>query len=262
VGIEEMMMVMRIPSKTRTRAAFVILIAMAAPFLTTSSYAEPTAPPPAAVPPASPPSATPAPAITWSKIRDEDGIVAYRGEVAGSSLLAMRGEATVDASIIKVANVLVDVQRAPEWMENMAEVRPLRRLGEGELVVYSHIKTPFILKDRDFVTKSKLELVPESKQIRISVRSIDDPLAPPTSYVRGHIMNSSFVLTSVEGDKTRITAEIHTDPKGAIPNWIVNHFQKNWAFNTLTRLRKQAAKSDIKDQPRLREAMVAKGWTP
>jgi hypothetical protein len=54
---------------------------------------------------------------------------------------------------------------------------------------------------------------------------------------------------------------VHADPKGSMPKWLVNMFQKSWAHNTIMRLRAQVAKPDIKVDLRVRALMEAKGWT-
>jgi hypothetical protein len=36
------------------------------------------------------------------------------------------------------------------------------------------------------------------------------------------------------------------DPKGMLPTWVVNIFQKEWTLTTLIAIRKQTSKSDVK----------------
>ena len=71
-----------------------------------------------------------------------DGITVYRRDVSGSPIVALRGEGIVNASILRVASVIVDNQRAPEWVDSVAEVHTLRTTGEAESVEWDHVKTP------------------------------------------------------------------------------------------------------------------------
>ncbi|HMJ55014.1 MAG TPA: START domain-containing protein [Polyangiaceae bacterium] len=202
-----------------------------------------------------------APPVAWEKIGEKDGIVAYRREVPGSPLIAVKGEGVVDASIIRVASVLVDTSRATEWIDRLVESRVVREVSETETVHYDHIGTPVVMKDRDFVTRAKLEFDNTGKKVTVNMRSTTDPLAPPTDFVRGEIMQSYFILTSIEhGTKTHISVEVHADPKGSIAKWIVNMFQKSWPHNTISRLRTQVAKPDIKEHPRLKAELTKAGY--
>jgi hypothetical protein len=197
----------------------------------------------------------------WEKIDDDDGIAVFRREVPGSPIIAFKGEGVIDSPILRVASVLVDTSRATEWIDDLAEARTLKRLGEDEYIEYDHVTTPFVLKDRDFVIDAKLELDPPQKKVALKIHSVTDALAPETSYVRGELMHSSFTLTALEhGQKTHIVAEIFADPKGSVAKWIVNWFQKGWPHNTIQRLRDQVKKPNITDHAHLKEVLTEKGY--
>jgi hypothetical protein len=230
-----------------------------------ASNSAPTAPSAPAPAPAPSSSAAPiAPAVplpAWEKIDDSDGIIAYRREVPGSPLIAVKGEGIINASIVRVASVLVDSTRATEWIDRLVESRVIRQVSETETIHYDHVGTPVVMKDRDFVTRTKLVFDNASKRVTVRMNSVTDPLAPPTDYVRGEIMQSYFVLTSIDhGTKTHVQVEVHADPKGSVAKWIVNMFQKSWPHNTISRLRAQVAKPDIKEHPRLKAELTQAGY--
>ena len=197
----------------------------------------------------------------WEKFDEDDGISVFRREVAGSPIIALRGEGVVDAPILRVTSVLVDTSRSTEWIDRLAEVKVVRKLSEDEHVHWTHVTTPIVLKDRDFVYAIKLELDPASKKVMLNYHSVYDSGAPKTDYVRGEFKYGTFTLTSIEGGKkTRVLAEVLADPKGSVAKWIVNLFQKSWPRKTLASLRRQVAKKDIVDQPRLKELLAQKGY--
>lgn len=190
-------------------------------------------------------------ASDWELVRSEEGVRVYRREVPGSSLLAFKGDGIVNAPIAKVATVIFDTTRAHEWIEDLESSKIIRWVSKNEFVEYDHIGTPFILKDRDFLSLVSMKLDPEQGKISFHYRSTEDPAVPPTKYIRGELMGTNFVLTSVDGGKgTHIHGEIHADPKGSVPKWLVNHFQKNWPVITLKNLRRQVAKPDVQADPR------------
>src|SRR5258708_6325610 len=116
----------------------------------------------------------------------------------------------------------------------------VRRINPLEYIEYNHIGTPFVMKDRDFVNRVTIEILPGDKKVNISYKSINDPAAPETRYVRGELINSRFIMTSIEnGKKTMLMAEIHADPKGSVPKWIVNLFQKSWPRDTFKGIQDQ-----------------------
>ncbi len=182
----------------------------------------------------------------WKLSGREKGIEIYRRDVPGSGIIALKGQGTVEAPLWKVASILLDTKRAPQWVDSLEESRVLRRLGLNRYIEYNHIRGPLIIKDRDFVSEVTIDVDPLAKSFALIYRSTDDASVPSTHHVRGEIVAGSFRATSLEKDKrTELTAELQADPKGSIPKWVVNFFQKNWPRNTFEAIRAQAAKPDI-----------------
>ncbi len=211
----------------------------------------------------------PAEAPQWEMFDEEDGIKMFRHDVAGSSIVALRGQGFVAAPITRVASVLIDRKRSIEWIDRLVKTKLLRQVSETESIEWDHIKTPSPLKDRDFVFKSAISTDPAKKKVTFSYHSVTDPLAPETDdYVRGSFKGGKFELTMAtrankDGTKTKgtiVNAEVQVDPRGSVPKFIVNMVQKSWPHRTLTALRKQVAKPDIKDDPRVVERLTREGF--
>jgi hypothetical protein len=211
----------------------------------------------------------PTPAAKWEMFDEEDGIRCYRRDVAGSDIVALRGEGFVAAPISRVASVIVDRKRATEWIDRLVKTKIVREISETESINWNHIKTPTPLKDRDFVFKTVLSTDPAKKKVLINYHSVTDKAAPVyDAYVRGHFHSGKFELTMAErtnkdGTKTKgtiVVAEVVVDPRGSVPKFIVNMVQKSWPHKTLTALRKQVAKPDIKDDKRVVDRLTKEGF--
>lgn len=186
----------------------------------------------------------------WEKISNDDGIEVFKREVKDDPLLGLKGQGVVDAPIAKVIQVLLDYTRATEWIDSCVEQKLIRKISLTEDVEYSHIGTPIVMKDREFVVRNTIQADPIAKTFTVQVKSVEDPAAPKTDYIRGEVKNSSFFLKSLDhGTRTYVVAEMNADPKGSVPKWVVNLFQKKWPRNTIESLRKQVARPDVKADP-------------
>lgn len=195
----------------------------------------------------------------WEKIGDSDGIEVFKMEIAGSPVVAFKGQGKIKASIAKVASIITDSKRAVEWVDRLKESRLVRVISDDEQIQYNHIGTPpIIMKDRDFVIRYKMEMNPEKGTFILNLSSVVDPEAPETDYVRGQILESSYRLKALNDQETYVIAEVHADPKGGVPKWVVNSFQKDWPVNTISSLRKQADKTDIQENPRFQKIFLKK----
>lgn len=203
------------------------------------------------------PSTGSADAPRWERVTETSGVTVFKQEVEGSPVIAFKGIGVVNAPIARVASVVIDSSRAAEWMDSVVDARVVRQVSPFETIVYTHLKSPPLVADRDFVTHSKTEFDRANKRVTVRIHSVTDAGAPPTSHVRAQILHSSFVLTSIEGGrKTLVVTEIHADPKGSVPSWVVNLFQRDWPVNTIVNLRAQCAKGNIQEPPSLVAQLV------
>jgi hypothetical protein len=193
----------------------------------------------------------------WEAIRSDAGIQVSRKVVAGSPFVAFRGEGDVNATLLEVADVLVDVPHENEWLDSVKEARILRKVSDTEYIMYSHLGTPPTMTDRDFVTDVRVAIDPGKRGLVVDMHSVDDAAAPHTDYVRALLTESSFTLrANPDGKTTHVVAEIHCDPKGSIASWAVNFFQRSWGFNTLQSLRRQVARGAAPVHPLLKDAFA------
>ena len=187
----------------------------------------------------------------WSKYDDYDGITMYRKEVPGNPILAYRGEGVLQAPIEKLLPVLLDTARKPQWMSRVRSAEVLREVSPFEKVEFVHVKTPWILKDREFIYKVKVSLDQLTRFATIHYESVQDPIRPESGdRVRAHIFSGDFNLKpTLDGKGTHVEAEVHADPRGSIPKWIVNIYQKRLPRESLEGLLTQVSKPEIVGHP-------------
>jgi hypothetical protein len=189
----------------------------------------------------------------WEKINEEEGISSFRREIDGSPIVAFRGEAIIEAGLAKVVGVLENVERESEWMADLAESYNIEKRSETDRFDYNRTRTPWPLQDRDFVihTMTSFERKPEPL-LTIRMVSEETPMKKVTpGVVRGELIDSRFILKSLGPKKTLFICEIQADPKGGIPKWVVNLFQKSWPLTTIQGLRRQILKKDVRENETL-----------
>lgn len=191
----------------------------------------------------------------WRLQSNEDGVSTWSLDIPGSPVVAFRGETVMDFSLPKIAGVLDDTTRQLEWVSNAMEAKDLDVVSRSERIIYNCTRTPWPLANRDFVFRTSIEADKPSQTLIVKMKSEDDPRFPPRNdRVRGWIQNSQYTLTALDGGKrTRVRVEIHADPKGAVPKWIVNLFQKTWPRVTLDGIKRQAAKADVAEIAEIRD---------
>ena len=193
----------------------------------------------------------------WQFVKDQKNVKVYKKQIEGSPLVGFKGEMLMDAPITKVAEILLnhDIESKKLWIDRIQEFRFLEN-GHRHAVSYSSYDLPWPLADRDYVVKSDLEVDWQADELRLTLKSVEHPKAPQTVGVRAELTGSQYVLQPRGRDKTFVTVEILTDPKGMLPAWLVNLIQSDWPSNTLSALEIQAKRPETPHHPEVLKEFV------
>ena len=185
-------------------------------------------------------------ASEWREISNRDGIQVLSRHVPGSKIIAFRGIVTIDSDIGVIINTINDKSRHPQWVDRLKENKTLRWDSPFDSLEYTRVNCPWPVSDRDFVFDSSAEIDEEKGVVKMHLKSVVDPLMPPRKgVVRAELHKSIYTLTRLGEGRTQVQVEFHGDPKGWVPVWVFNIFQKRWPRATLTNLRNHVMKPEI-----------------
>ena len=185
----------------------------------------------------------------WSLISDSEGIKTYRKEIAGSDIFPLKAVTVLNAQIEKVLTLMLDDNRATEWIDLLAEIQLIKTYSDRQYTLLYEMASPFplLVKKRDFLLESNFSYHIKEEKVTLSLHSVEDDTVPlQKGYVRGNIYKSewNFIALKKEG-KTLVSIEYHVDPRGLIPKWIVRTFQKSWPHKTLKDLNRYLQENEI-----------------
>lgn len=209
----------------------------------------------APVPKAAPCAAVDWTNATWEPYYTEDGIQVWRKKITGCPLIAFRGSGTIPEPIGKVLSVILDARRSKEWIDGLLEARVLREVSKSEDYEYSRFSSGFFLiQDREVISHNVLTFDPKNRRARIDSASADLPDVPRRSgTVRARLEHSAMVFAAAdEGRKTSVLVEALVDPRGSIPNWLINLIQKRFPVQTIRKISAQARRPDVAEYPGIR----------
>ncbi len=188
----------------------------------------------------------------WQQVRDSDGVKIYTKAIPGSPVFGLRADGIIDAPVERVAMVMLNHDRAKEWVDRLVDEHVVKHAGPFEYEEYNHFKLPFPFSDRDYLTRVVMRVDPAATSLSLDSASVDDPDGPVADAVRGQIQ-SAYLLTPLEGKaKTRLQVLYLMDPKGSVPTWIVNIFEKDWPVSTYQGIRRQAKRPDLTEPERFK----------
>lgn len=186
----------------------------------------------------------------WESVGLQEGVQVSRMQVEGSGAMAFRGEVVADVDIARIVAVFVEPKERPHWVDRYHSHKTVER-GERHEIYRIRFGLSFPVTDRDYVLDSRVE-VDEPKRVFVTrIKSITDARAPVDDCcVRAQTHNTFYRFEALPGGKTRMQVEVHTDPKGLLPKWLVNRIQKGWPSKTLNGLVARARRPEVKPHPR------------
>ena len=157
-----------------------------------------------------------------------------------------RGTTTMPISIERIAYVLDDTESKTEWVSRLKEETRLEENPSSyRSIAYQHYNLSWPVSDRDYVIESKWTVMKDMKlpTAILSIKSIiHDDVPEIEGRVRGQLYRLVYKLEKLESNQTRVTVEIMVNPKGLLPNFMINLIQKDWPITTLRQLNVQGLK--------------------
>lgn len=188
----------------------------------------------------------------WDNVGVTKGVKVERKTIADSPLFAFRGEGTFDVPIGLLVTVLKDPDIAEEWVDLMLEHSVVRETAPDTNLIYEAYGLPWPISNRDYVMTEKLGYDEANKVFTINYESTTDSSKPEyTDFVRAMAYRTFWRLKKVGPGRTFVEVEVSTDPKGALPAWLINLIQKDWPWKTIDGLVNRAGQGDIQSDPRV-----------
>lgn len=189
----------------------------------------------------------------WEEIRQQGGITVYSQKVPVSDVLAFRATAFLNAPVEQVMEVLRRVDITGEWMPDISVKYAVREWSDFKAVTYSINLMPWPFADRELLLMNRLRLDPIRKYLVVevySVESVEDEKIPVAKgKVRANMYCGETMIRPGREGQTEVEMILFVDPKGFIPAWLVNIFQKSLPYNFLKALEKKAATTDYPLRP-------------
>lgn len=188
----------------------------------------------------------------WKKEKEVDGYTIYSRNEEGSSILGFKLAGNLKAPIEQVMEHLRDIERSSEWTPGLVTKTTIEDKSDLEAITYSVSEMPWPLKSRDYVMHNELFIHKEKKLLYVISYSIEDGRKGlDDRYVRADIGYSNIGIRPVSDKETYIEWTVFADPKGIIPSFVVNFYQKKYGVEFFRALEKRSNEKILPLRPGL-----------
>lgn len=142
------------------------------------------------------------------------------------TLFMLRGVCEVPLDYETIRDFIKEPSNKAKWDPDMEEVREVIKYSDDISIVYNRIKTPPGVSGRDAVYVQGV-FMDDDENIFIPSRSVDFPGLPIVNgIVRVNVNMAGYVIKPTGPRSSVLSYIFNVDPKGALPNMLVNLVQK------------------------------------
>jgi len=173
----------------------------------------------------------------------KDGKVhVYDRVVEGTPVNSIKVVAKLDVDALQLYDTLHDADYRKVWDDNMVEGVNIEIIDQNNDVGYYAAKSPVMgVSARDFCNERSWR-IREDQEYMIINHSVIHPKCPEKKgYVRANSIKSGFIARrDPSGTGCTMTYITQSDPKGAIPSFVMNTITKTFAPKIVTKMEKAA----------------------
>lgn len=162
-------------------------------------------------------------ASDWELAKDDKkrGIQIFLREVPGSDLKEFRGEVTVSARIQSLVALVEDTSYTPEWLHQCKAMELIEAYSPRRKLLYMVSDAPWPVTDRDSVLLSELSQ-DDTGQVVIDMTAVPEKFPANEDYIRIPKMHGTWTFTPEADGQVRVVYQVHAEPGGALPSWLIN----------------------------------------
>ncbi|WP_323754125.1 START domain-containing protein [Marinobacter sp.] len=157
----------------------------------------------------------------WALQKQADNIRIYTMDQPGSGFRAFKAVAHLDVPINNLMAVMINPESCKEWVHNCIESFAFGNGNFHDRYAYSVNDMPWPVSDRDYVLRIRTRGNAETGEIIMDLNATPGMRAETNSRVRVDVSNTLYRFKPTDQGTNMVWVQ-HTEPNGALPEWLVN----------------------------------------
>jgi hypothetical protein len=178
------------------------------------------------------------PAFGWELQKNSQNIMIYTRTVEGSAIKEFKGTTKIKSNLSAFLGLLSDSKACPKWIHQCKFSKVLKVISQNERLNYNITDLPFPVTDRDIVIHSKVSQDPKTKTVTVRLINKRNYKKPVSGLVRVEKLSGYWKFKPLGNGYVQVTYQVHSEPGGSLPNWLINSGAVDMPFETLKNLKR------------------------
>lgn len=190
----------------------------------------------------------PATIYAWELAKEDkdNEIKIYTRKVEGSGFSEYKAVMKIRATLSSLVALVDDIPACPRWIHTCSEGRLLKRVSPKESYTYTVNEAPWPVSDRDAIVLNTVRQEIPKGPVKIDILGVPDYVPEKKGLVRVKMIRGYWLFTPLGEGLTEVVYQIHNDPGGDLPSWLVNTVVVSQPYNTMLNMRKLVEESKYK----------------
>lgn len=158
----------------------------------------------------------------WTFKYEKTGVKVFTRKDETSGITELKLQTQAKASLHSVVALSLDFAKIPEWSYRAKEVYIVKKISETDVFFYLLTQFPAPFSDRDAVSHRVTRQDPVSKQVISTVEAVPEMVPEKEGVIRIKTLKAKWFFTPLENGIVAIEYQLHTDPGGNIPQFLIN----------------------------------------
>lgn len=185
----------------------------------------------------------------WSLARDRSDIKVWTRTIPDYPIRGFKAVTVVKSSLSGLISLIMDTERADQWIYRTMRVDVLKRDDEKSTFVIRVVTDfPWPLSNRDVIVAGRMSQDDKTGTVIVSSRSLVSPQYPPLDeFVRMPDIDGNWIFRPLGKGLVEVTMQGRADPGGSIPPSVVNLIIHETPYRTLQGLRRMISDRRYQD---------------
>jgi ribosome-associated toxin RatA of RatAB toxin-antitoxin module len=184
----------------------------------------------------------------WELAKEGNGIKVYTRPVDGSNFKEYKGIMTIEASVSSLVALVDDISAYPKWIDTCIEGKALKRISPTVSYTYTVNKAPWPVANRDAVVRNVIRQDRKTLIVAIDITGVPDFVPLKAGLTRVKHIKGFWRFRPLEKGKVGIVYQVHNEPGGKLPSWLVNSVVVNQPYRTLSNMKKMVKESRYQEK--------------
>lgn len=177
-----------------------------------------------------------APDDSWTLLRDEASIAVYSHAVANSIFSEWLAQTRIKTRLTALVALIMDGNNHAQWIDSVDNSRTLKVVSPTKSYIYTYSGAPWPVDDRDAVVLSSVKQDENTLVVTIHSDAVPEYISTQKDVIRVPYINSTWTLVPLKNGEVEVTYQVHNNPGGELPPWLINNLAFDQPYYTLENL--------------------------